>query len=152
MRTGNHARKDYYQPGAVLYRDTDTVYTGAGDFTEATTGAYTALSRRLHIAYTTPPVDCIAEIFAQVSCSHSTDSADVRFSVRNGVGGAIAVTGYAEMGTKTVERTWNGVAYVELTKSTAYDWEVFFYQSAAQLTVVETAPFTFLQMVFIRIP
>lgn len=147
----NHSRRDYYQPGADFFRDTDLVFTGAGDFNEVTTGAWTALTRRLYISYK-PLVDSTALLIGQVSCSHSVDNEPVRFRIRDGGAGAIAVTSYAPMGPNTDERTCLMVALVELTRDVTYNWEVFYYMPAATLTIIEAASYTYLQMKVARVP
>jgi hypothetical protein len=151
---GNHARKNHYQPGALIYRDVDTVYTGGGDFNAAALAAWTVLPRALTISYTPPvAVDCTALLIAQVECSHSLTNQAVGFRIYETGAAAAVVTRWIFMPpVATWPIAWNVAQGVELTAGVAYTFRVEYYIFAATLTIVEAADETFLKLRVHRIP
>lgn len=150
--SGNHARENYYQPGALIYREEDTVYTGAGNFTHAATGAWSGFSRALSLGGYTPTVDCVALVTAQVTSSHSNADELYSFRIRETTGGSSLAIGFVSGIPADDGQTWNAIKYEELTAGTTYTFAVQFYQDNATMTIAELAAYTFIQMMVYRKP
>lgn len=80
--SGNHARENYYQPGALIYVEHANI-SGADNFTTSTTGAWQTITKNaktLQVVYI-PPADCRIEVVLMGLVNHSNTAAGVYLGI-----------------------------------------------------------------------
>ena len=154
MITGNMARDNWYQPGALL---TDSSYQadieGADDFTTGFTAGtlITKNAKNLQISYT-PPVDAIALVSMAVMWKVSADGLNPAFYILQN---ATQVAYWADA--PGVKATWYSAtltaASLAMAANTAYTFYGYCINPTANiLTIANDLPYTKLYLMVWRHP
>lgn len=150
--SGNHSHEDYYQPGALIYRDLSsltaafTSITNDGAFHNVDNGA----GDRLRISYN-PPVDVWALFNLSIRFHHSVADKSVQFRIYDGSASILAVQGSSNVG--GTYRTMESSKASALTADTAYTIDVdYMFSDAGTVTVFNGSAYCYLEMIVFRKP
>ena len=154
MKVERH-KHDYYQPGALIYRDEVDIKDG-GDETSTTRSSWEIIdsnpnNNQLSLSYT-PPVDAIALIYGQATYVYSEANASLYFGIFHGA--TALAQNYQFIDTITTGRTFTSMHYMELTAGTAYTFTGKYYinEASGTLTIAEENYETFLHLLVWRKP
>jgi len=131
MITGNMARDNYYQPGAMIPVFTSFYLPGADiqlDITGAWTTIVDSLAADFCIPTYTPPVDANAEVILSTLAAHSAANSAFIFGIFEGATLLLQTYTHAPINNGYVSNTtiWNG----PLTAGTAYNFIAKYYNIA----------------------
>lgn len=150
----NHARDNFYQPGALIYADSKDIDAGTTNPTYTTTGTWTAITHEgitLEISYT-PPVDCMALVFLKITTQHTNADENYIFRVNETTGPVVLFAFYVDGMPAYNYSSWYGQKYRTLIADTAYKFQAQFYISNATLKILRESEHTFLQLLVFRKP
>lgn len=149
---GNHAKLNYYQPGALIWREyavCDTKPTS--DLT--TLDAWTIVTDGtldMSITYT-PPVDAVAEVRAKMAAYHSVQLAPLQFAIYQDATSISWMTWKADHAATVEVKEWTTFP-LELTRGTAYTFTLKYYVSNITLSFLGSAIYSYLSLMAWRKP
>jgi len=153
--SGNHARDNYYQPGALIHiaeadikdggRETSTYYDSWRQIESYPN------NNPLSITYT-PPVDAIAFIYGQAWYRYSEAGANLYFAIWRGDTCLASCHKYVD--TANAAETFATMHYMELDADTQYTFAAKYYiaETSGTLTIYEEKYETFLHLLVWRKP
>jgi len=149
---GNHARLNYYQPGALIHRgfvvcDTNPTsnLTTLDAWTTVTDGV-----KSMSLAYT-PPVDAVAEVTAKIAAYHTTQYEPVQFSIYQGASSISYMTWKMDHKDTVEIYEWSTTPR-ELVGGTAYTFTCKYYVSNITLTLVGAEMYSYFKIMVRRKP